>query len=229
MTEIALMRSRELDKEHVFGRPRRERPMEDERISAFAKRFGIGVLFVLATAVGIVSLRYLLPVVPFPARLPNVHLKPTLIAVHAGFAAVALLVGPWQFVFRRGGAAHVARGRIYIACVALGTLAAIALALTAATGVVAELGFLMLAALWATTTALAVRAVRARRTAAHATWMMRSYALTAAAITLRIELGLMFAFHIPFEVGYPAIAWACWLPNLLAVECLLLVRTYRIA
>jgi len=52
----------------------------------------------------------------------------------------------------------------------------------------------------------------------HRRWMIRSYALTAAAITLRIYLPLVFVFHWPFSTAYPAIAWLCWIPNALAVE-----------
>jgi hypothetical protein len=48
--------------------------------------------------------------------------------------------------------------------------------------------------------------------------MIRSYALTAAAITLRIYLPLSFAFHWPYSIAYPAIAWLCWIPNALAAE-----------
>jgi predicted membrane protein DUF2306 len=51
----------------------------------------------------------------------------------------------------------------------------------------------------------------------HRRWMIRSYALTAA-ITLRIHLPLIFAFHWPFRFAYPAIAWLCWIPNALAAE-----------
>jgi hypothetical protein len=53
--------------------------------------------------------------------------------------------------------------------------------------------------------------------------MLRSYALTAAAITLRIYLPLLFVFHWPFAIGYPAIAWLCWIPNMIAVELYLRV------
>lgn len=48
--------------------------------------------------------------------------------------------------------------------------------------------------------------------------MIRSFALTASAITLRIYLGLGTALQIPFEDSYPAIAWLCWVPNLIAAE-----------
>jgi hypothetical protein len=52
----------------------------------------------------------------------------------------------------------------------------------------------------------------------HRRWMIRSFALTAAAITLRMYLPLIFAFHWPFSIAYPAIAWLCWIPNALAAE-----------
>jgi hypothetical protein len=48
--------------------------------------------------------------------------------------------------------------------------------------------------------------------------MIRSFALTAAAITLRIYLPLIFVFHWNFSVAYPAIAWLCWIPNAIGAE-----------
>lgn len=48
--------------------------------------------------------------------------------------------------------------------------------------------------------------------------MLRSYALTSAAITLRLYLGAATAAKLPFADAYPAIAWLCWVPNLALVE-----------
>jgi hypothetical protein len=48
--------------------------------------------------------------------------------------------------------------------------------------------------------------------------MIRSFALTAAAITLRMYLPLVFVFHWPFSIAYSVIAWLCWIPNVVAVE-----------
>ena len=48
--------------------------------------------------------------------------------------------------------------------------------------------------------------------------MIRSYALTLAAVTLRIYLPLSQVSQIPFEVAYPIIAYACWVPNILIAE-----------
>ena len=65
---------------------------------------------------------------------------------------------------------------------------------------------------------LAIRLILRGDAIQHRRWMIRSYALTAAAITLRIYLPLVFVFHWPFAIGYPAIAWLCCFPNVIAVE-----------
>jgi hypothetical protein len=54
--------------------------------------------------------------------------------------------------------------------------------------------------------------------ASHRRWMVRSAALTCAALTLRLYLPVPPALGFTFVEGYRAIAWACWLPNLLVAE-----------
>lgn len=49
--------------------------------------------------------------------------------------------------------------------------------------------------------------------------MIRCYALTFAAVTLRLWLPLaQFVLHIEFIPAYQAISWLCWVPNLLVAE-----------
>lgn len=48
--------------------------------------------------------------------------------------------------------------------------------------------------------------------------MIRSYALTLAAVTLRLQLPASAMLDIPFETAYPAIAFLCWVPNLILAE-----------
>ena len=54
--------------------------------------------------------------------------------------------------------------------------------------------------------------------------MIRSLGLCFAAVTLRIYLGAFFALGVPFEQFYTALAWLCWVPNLVVVEWFLLKR-----
>ena len=120
-------------------------------------------------------------------------------------------------------------GRLYVLAVAAGGTAALAMAPHAATGGVAASGFALLGVAWLAATALALRAVRQRRLAAHRDWMVRSYALTLAAVTLRLYLPASQVAGIPFTVAYPVIAWLCWVPNLLLAQAFLRSRRARAA
>lgn len=178
-------------------------------------------LAVLSAAIAIPSFRYLLhtgPVGPNVAANRNLH--PWILA-HAASAASALLVGPLQFLpglRARRPALHRWTGRLYVAGCAVGGVAGIALALGVSTGPIAVAGFLSLALAWLSVTGQAFLTARARRIAEHRRWMIRSFALTFAAVTLRVYLGFAFLPHVDFTRAYQAISWLCWVPNLLAAE-----------
>lgn len=180
------------------------------------------LLALLATAIGVSSLRYGLPTVPFPL-LANFVTHRLALSIHAVFASIALLVGPWQFlpgIRARHLALHRVLGRIYAVAILIAWLASIPIGLHAQTGAVASAGFLTLGLCWIVATGGAVFKVLHGDVLAHRRWMIRSYALTAAAITLRLYLGLATATHLPFDTAYPIIAWLCWLPNLAVAEIL---------
>jgi hypothetical protein len=148
------------------------------------------------------------------------------VAISAAFASIALLVGPWQFLLLSCSSwQHRLLGRIYVSAVALGWLASLPLALHAHTGAAASAGFQVLGIGWITCTLLGLVHVRAGRLFEHRRWMIRSYALTTAAISLRIYIAVSDILNIPLEQSYPYIAWLCWIPNALAAE--LLIRATR--
>jgi uncharacterized membrane protein len=185
------------------------------------RRAGWLLLTVLATAVALYSLRYLLPHVPHPARLTNFVTHRAALTIHAAAAAIALLIGPWQFLpglRARHPRVHRVLGRTYAAAVFLGWIASLFVAVHAQTGRVASAGFLALGLCWVTATAVAIVNILRGRIAAHRRWMIRSYALTAAAITLRIYLVSALALNLDFVVFYPVIAWLCWVPNAVFAE-----------
>lgn len=152
------------------------------------------------------------------------------LVVHGTGGALALALGPFQFVEglrRRLASWHRASGRLYLACILVAGTTGLWLAFHTPGGVPATSGFFLLAVLWLATGALALRAARKRDYAAHRTWMMRSYALTFAAVTLRILLGSgVAAMGLPFNQVYAMAAWASWVINLLFVEWVLL-RNHR--
>jgi uncharacterized membrane protein len=176
-------------------------------------------LFALENALG--ALRYLLPHVPIPAELDNFTHRRVALSLHALGGAIALLAGPLQFVPRlreNNWNRHRLLGWIYCGAVLLGWCASLWIAPHAQTGWIASAGFLALGSAWIVSTGLAVRFILRGDALRHRRWMIRSFALTAAAITLRIYLPLIFVFHWPFSIAYPAIAWLCWIPNALAAE-----------
>jgi uncharacterized membrane protein len=175
--------------------------------------------FALVNAIG--ALRYVLPHVPFPVEMDNFIHRRIALSLHALGGAIALLAGPLQFVPRfrvNNWRRHRFLGWIYCGAVLLGWCASLWIAPHSQTGWVASAGFLALGAAWIVATGLAVRLIVRGDAVRHRRWMIRSYSLTAAAITLRMYLPLIFVFHWPFTIAYPTIAWLCWIPNLLAIE-----------
>ena len=72
--------------------------------------------------------------------------------------------------------------------------------------------------IWIAVNILGWRAAVRGRFVEHRRWMIRSWALTLAAVTLRLYLPASMALELPFLEAYRVIAWLCWVPNLLAAE-----------
>jgi uncharacterized membrane protein len=146
---------------------------------------------------------------------------------HFTGGGTALAVGTIQasaWLRARAIVLHRWLGRVYVLAVLVGGVAGLRLAFGAQGGAVAHAGFALLAGAWLTTTTIAYRAIRQGDQARHRDWMIRSYALTFAAVTLRLYLPVSMMVGIPFERAYPAISWLCWIPNLLFAEVMLVPR-----
>lgn len=143
---------------------------------------------------------------------------------HIFASAVALVLGPLQFSSRlraRHLWLHRFTGRLYLSIgVALGGAAGLTMAFHAFGGAVSRVGFAGLAVAWLYTGLRAYLAIRAGDVIAHRRWMTRNFSLTFAAVTLRLWLPAAMLAGLPFETAYPAIAWLCWIPNLLVAEWL---------
>lgn len=144
---------------------------------------------------------------------------------HVILSPIALLIGPFQFldsIRLKHPAWHRISGKIYTGCCWLGGLAGLAAAQWTLGGTWAILGFSFLAAGWIFTTAKAYVAIRQKKIQWHRRWMIRSFALTLAAVTLRLYLpALQGLLGFSFEEAYRIVSWLCWIPNLLVAEILL--------
>ncbi|MCE9602826.1 MAG: DUF2306 domain-containing protein [Gemmatimonadetes bacterium] len=146
---------------------------------------------------------------------------PIAVLAHFGGGGLALLLGPWQFMtgrLRKRSTMHVRTGRLYVIGVLVGASAGLVLAPFAQTGLTARLGFGCLALLTLGTTGRAFQLVRRGRIMEHRRWMIRSFALILAGVSLRIQIPVALIAGLAFESAYPVIAWSCWVPNLLIAE-----------
>ena len=140
---------------------------------------------------------------------------------------LALLIGWPQFSKRLRGrniGLHRLVGKAYLLAVGVSGLAGLYLSFHATGGLIAQLGFGILAVAWLATSWLGWRAVIDGHIERHRNWMIRSYALCFAAVTLRIWLPTFLISGWPFEQAYVIIAWLCWVPNLIFAESLILIR-----
>jgi uncharacterized membrane protein len=163
------------------------------------------------------------------AHLPlkNPMFDPWGLQTHVAASGVAMLVGAFQFfkpLRAKAPSLHRWIGRIYVLACVIGGLAGGVIALSSTAGLIAGSGFFLLAVLWVPFTLLALSAAMRRDFVAHERWMIRSFALTFGAVTLRLQLPLAGMLGeqglIPgdFLWSYQIIAWAAWVPNLIVAE-----------
>jgi len=143
---------------------------------------------VLCIALALFSYRYLLQVGPrAPAILANAFAKLWLY-LHIAGAATALLIAPVQLLpalRRRGRPWHRWLGRAYLSAWLLGGAGALVSAFGSAAGPVAISGFATLAVLYIVVNAIGWLRATQRRFVEHRRWMIYSFAMTFAAVTLR--------------------------------------------
>ncbi|MBB2923991.1 DUF2306 domain-containing protein [Cellulomonas cellasea] len=164
---------------------------------------------------------------------------------HIGSASLALASGPAQFsarLRRRFPRGHRVVGRTYLGSVALGALTGLLILPVNSAGWAGVFGFGALASLWGWTGWNAYRSIRAGDVAGHRSWVFRNYALTFAAVTLRLWTVALVALSTAlggvgadpealFQDAYLATPFLCWLPNLLVAERLVRRRglpSYRL-
>ena len=144
------------------------------------------------------------------------------IYTHIFASIVALLIGPFQFskrIRQKYKNIHRWLGRVYLSVgVFIGGMSGLYMSQYAYGGAIAKFGFAMLAVSWLFTGFRAYMAIRKGAIAEHRKWMLRNFALTFAAVMLRIYLPVSILAGIEFSLAYSIIAWLCWVPNIIFVE-----------
>ena len=181
-------------------------------------RISFTLATILSVLVALGSFRFLALGLPlaFPEMLGQIEGQRLAFILHVSLAPVALIIGSVQFFagIRRRRPLHRWLGRAYAMAILVSGSAGVVVGLNAAGGPSAQAGFGLLAIAWILTTANAVRHAMARRIGLHRRWMIYSFALTFAGVTLRLYLLGFMAAGFSYTEASVYLAWLCWLPNL---------------
>lgn len=143
--------------------------------------------------------------------------------VHVIFAILALPAGFTQFnknLLRLYPRFHKAFGYLYVGVILIfAAPSGVMIGMEANGGLVAQVAFTLLGILWFYYTLQAVLKAKHGDFNAHKNFMIRSFALTCSALTLRYWKVILVYFFQPNPMDlYQLIAWLGWIPNLLLAE-----------
>lgn len=195
---------------------------------SLGKRIAFALLIILAVPLAMNAFSY----INFDADYGFLKLKEQAIATgsylpayyaHVLAAALILLIGIFQLLpasRKRWPLWHRALGKVYVGGI---------LFFSAPGGMVMSFfinrgpwvlsSFIAQCSLWFVFTYLAYYYIRQGNVKAHEQWMLRSYALTLAAITLRVYVFFSsWSVDLSQPMAYATIAWLSWVPNLLVCE-----------
>lgn len=185
-----------------------------QRHYATLSLFALGTFLAVAVAVYGIAFPLLLPHIPDEFHRRYLSMSQSLITVHVVGAGIALLISPIQFmIYRKNRTLHRYLGRLYFLVVILASIGGYYMAWHAFGGIISMLGLGLLSTLWWSFTLMAVIHARNGNIPAHQRWMIRSFALTYAAVTLRLMspvLSVIFDEVTQFRIVY----WISWLTNL---------------
>ncbi len=152
--------------------------------------------------------------------------------IHVYASMWVLFAGFTQFskkLLKQQPRLHRALGYIYVTDVLLITgPAGLLMGFYANGGLPSRIAFVTLALLWIFCTAMALVKARKKDFKAHRQYMIRSYALTLSALTLRAwKYAITNSFELPPMDVYRAVAWLGWVPNLLFAEWLIWRKRFK--
>lgn len=147
--------------------------------------------------------------------------------LHVFSSTLIILSGLFQFnryIIYKKPKTHKVLGYIYIfVTLVVSGPSAFIMSFYANGGILAQISFLLLTIIWILSTAISFYSILKRKIEIHGNWMLRSYALTLSAVTLRFYAYLFDVFNIPIRPTetYILLTWMSWIPNLLIAEILI--------
>jgi uncharacterized membrane protein len=193
------------------------------------RKLAWGLMALLSLLTVLVVSRYLTldPEVFFPEQRAVYLAHQTALLLHVVGGMVALTLGSFLLVNgwrSRWPTVHRWLGRVYLLGILLGGATGLYMATFAYGGAISQSGFAMIGLLWLTTGLMAFVRIRQGNVAEHRRWMIRNFAITLAAVMLRVHSPLLMVLGVDFEMAYRIVAWSSWVPNLLVAEWIVRTR-----
>ncbi len=204
-----------------------------KRFLAQALAYSFAAFILVFTAVMVIKI---LPYLTFERAINFLGTKPDdvlnrnyfMVAfyVHITSSVLAIGGGIFQFfpkILRGYPKVHIFIGKIYISSILFfAAPAGLIIAGFANGGFPSKVGFSLQCFVWWATTFAAWRAIMRRNWEEHAAMMLRSYAVTLAAMSLRTEsYALVYLFGTKPMETYLTVTWLSWVGNLFLVEILI--------
>jgi hypothetical protein len=153
--------------------------------------------------------------------------------IHIVTGSLVLITGIFQFSKRiraRYSAWHRSAGKVYIFVILIFTApSGLVMALHANGGLAAGAAFALLALLWWFFTYNGFQHAIHKRWNLHREFMIRSYAMTFSAVTLRLYSFFFALAGYRGESIYIIVAWLSWVPSLVVVEIYLRQTINRVS
>ena len=146
---------------------------------------------------------------------------------HVISGMLVILLGPFQFLKNwrnKHLSLHRFSGKIYVFGVLfIAAPTGLIMAFYAEGGIWSSVAFTIMSVLWFGTTLMALIRIKQHNIEGHKIWMMRSYALSFAAVTLRVLVPLFSVYIIDNkDLITVSTAWLSWMLNLLVAEGMIL-------
>jgi len=144
--------------------------------------------------------------------------------IHVFSSPIIILTGLFQFsqqLLNKRPKIHQILGKIYVVTVLfVSGPSAFIMSLYANGGRITQTSFVILSILWILFTFLAYQKIKNKEITSHTKWMIRSYALTLSAVSLRFYAYLLDVFNIDMlpADAYLMLAYTSWISNLIIAE-----------
>jgi uncharacterized membrane protein len=152
--------------------------------------------------------------VPFYLSIFFIHVFSTVFVLIAGFTQFN------TFLLQNYSQIHRNIGKLYVFVVLfLAAPSGLFIGYYANGGLISKIAFILLSLFWFFFTYKGFKHIKNKNILLHKQFMLRSFALTFSAITLRLwKVILVYLFHpSPMDV-YQIISWLGWIPNILIIE-----------